>query len=1048
MDSSTRPGSVMEYLHEMFIQLRTGTGTLLSRARPLRLALPARAARRLAAWAPHAVIAAIVAALAWHEARTSAFQAGIFTTFASHLTYQLAPGRSPSIAFPKGGPFDERRGYAQLPAFTRRLERRGFHIAEQARFSRGLAYLSGLGVPPPHPEPAATGLLIRGSDGDTLFDAAPRRGLIERYEELPPLVVGSLLYLENRELGDPPDRRSNPVIDWGRLTKAGLLYAGHGIGLPLRVEGGSTLAIQLEKFRHSGDGMTESPADKLRQILAASLNAYREGPDTREARRQIVLDYLNTMPLAAAPGHGEVNGLADGLRVWFARDPKHTFETLSAPESDPVERAQAFKHVLALVYAVRAPSWYLVRDRDGLESRTDRAVGMLEAAGIVDSTFADAVRREPLRFSPELATATGLDPVAAKAPNLIRGQLEGMLEVPDFYALNRLDLDAESTIDVGLQRRAAALFEQMRDSAFVSAHGLRAEHLLSQGDPREVVYSLELYEATPRANALRVHADNLDAPFDVNRDMKMELGSTAKLRTMAHYLGLVAGMHAEMAGLDPEQLQRRATLARDEITRWTATTMSAQPGIGLDSLLAASLERTYSASPYEAFFTGGGVHAFHNFDPDDNHRRLTIREAAAHSTNLVFIRLMRDIERWHQARLPYDVDSVMTDVDNPVRRRMLAEAADTESRLILYRAWRRFHGLPPDAIVASLLGSRAGAERPLTVLWHAWNPGGTPDSLARWLAPRAAKFSPEDLPKLRKAYDNPRLTLLDHAFLLGRHPLEVWVAGALARDSSATWNDVLAGSAEARRLASDWLLGTKHKRAQDVRLRTRVEQDAFAGMLPAWRALGFPFDHLVPSYATAIGSSSDRPDALAQLMGIIVNDGMKRPTESLHRLSFGEGTPYQTTFEGDDAAATRVMPASVARTLRSVLAGVVDHGTAARIRGVFVGRDSLPLVVGGKTGSGDNRFVTFGRGGRIVGSRATSRTAAFVFYIGDRHYGVLTASVTGPRAGQYRFTSALPLAVLRLLAPGIQRELTPGPDPSATAASVPAQGSAAKGPAD
>jgi hypothetical protein len=36
----------------------------------------------------------------------------------------------------------------------------------------------------------------------------------------------------------------------------------------------------------------------------------------------------------------------------------------------------------------------------------------------------------------------------------------------------------------------------------------------------------------------------------------------------------------------------------------------------------------------------------------------------------------------------------------------------------------------------------------------------------------------------------------------------------------------------------------------------------------------------VPSYATAIGSSADRPLALAELMGIIVNDGQRRPTEA------------------------------------------------------------------------------------------------------------------------------------------------------------------------
>jgi len=42
-----------------------------------------------------------------------------------------------------------------------------------------------------------------------------------------------------------------------------------------------------------------------------------------------------------------------------------------------------------------------------------------------------------------------------------------------------------------------------------------------------------------------------------------------------------------------------------------------------------------------------------------------------------------------------------------------------------------------------------------------------------------------------------------------------------------------------------------------------------------------------------------------------------------------------------------------------------------------------------------------------------------VFYIGDRYFGVLTAYVGGDKAGDYVFTSALPVATLKLLAPAI-----------------------------
>jgi hypothetical protein len=70
----------------------------------------------------------------------------------------------------------------------------------------------------------------------------------------------------------------------------------------------------------------------------------------------------------------------------------------------------------------------------------------------------------------------------------------------------------------------------------------------------------------------------------------------------------------------------------------------------------------------------------------------------------------------------------------------------------------------------------------------------------------------------------------------------------------------------------------------------------------------------------------------------------------------------------------------------------------------------------------------FGAGGHLVKSRAVSRTATFVFFIGDRHFGVITAYVPGETAQNYNFTSALPVQILKNLAP----ELNPHLDPAVT----------------
>jgi membrane peptidoglycan carboxypeptidase len=202
-----------------------------------------------------------------------------------------------------------------------------------------------------------------------------------------------------------------------------------------------------------------------------------------------------------------------------------------------------------------------------------------------------------------------------------------------------------------------------------------------------------------------------------------------------------------------------------------------------------------------------------------------------------------------------------------------------------------------------------------------------------------------------------------------------------------------------------------------------MEKDAFVRMTPYWQKLGFPFKTMVPTYATAIGSSSDRPVALAELVGILVNNGVRRPTQSLTNAHFASGTPYETLFQRSIADGDQVLHPYIASIVRETMTGVVEQGTARRLSGAFKLPDGQLITVGGKTGSGDNRFETFNRYGGVISSRATNRTATFVFYIGERYFGVITAYVQGREAENYRFTSALPVTLLRLLAPTLLTKL-------------------------
>ena len=298
------------------------------------------------------------------EAESSTFQARYFAGIAARVKFWLEPGPSPSIRFPQRGPYDQRLGYSEMPVFLKRLSARGYRIHAQARLSYGLVELMEAGYFPPYPEKSQAGLRVLDCRAAPLFSTNHPAHVYARFSAVPAVVVNTLLYIENRELLDPEHPTRNPAVEWERLGKA-IIEQGIKIFDPdYDAPGGSTLATQIEKYRHSPGGITSSFGEKFRQMMSASLRAYANGPDTMERRRQIAVDYLNTFPLAAAPGYGEVNGLGDGLAAWYGADFERVNALLLArarldAAPDPHEQARAFRQVLSLLIAQRRPSYFL-----------------------------------------------------------------------------------------------------------------------------------------------------------------------------------------------------------------------------------------------------------------------------------------------------------------------------------------------------------------------------------------------------------------------------------------------------------------------------------------------------------------------------------------------------------------------------------------------------------------------------------------------------------------------------------------------------------------
>src|SRR5581483_9098875 len=139
------------------------------------------------------IIAILVLCLAiFIEAQTSLLQSWIFTSTNERLFYSLEDGPSRAIAFPRAGPFDERRGYSKLPAFQARLTAQNYRVTRQARQSETMLMLEEHGVSPPpvgisvrqdrrysaaaRQNPAVSGKPRPGSSGNALAKPGDRMG--------------------------------------------------------------------------------------------------------------------------------------------------------------------------------------------------------------------------------------------------------------------------------------------------------------------------------------------------------------------------------------------------------------------------------------------------------------------------------------------------------------------------------------------------------------------------------------------------------------------------------------------------------------------------------------------------------------------------------------------------------------------------------------------------------------------------------------------------------------------------------------------------------
>lgn len=838
-----------------------------------------------------------------------------------------------------------------------------------------------------------------------MYDKLPT-DLFQSFEDIPTVLVDLLLFIENKELLNTHPYY-NPAVEYDRLAKVLFEFLKRrASGSQHRQPGGSTLATQMEKYHFSEDGRTNGAHDKLSQMASAMLRSYLDGRDTSIARRRIVLDYLNSIPLGAASGYGEVLGYGEAMRVFYQVDLSHEKELLRSIDTSSsysTEQLQAIDRALQVVISARNPNY--LSNPTILVGLKNKYINILVQEKILKSEALALVSTFQSKIPFASETKNFVD---AKAQDLVRKRASSLLGV-SYPELDKLDLTVKSTFRLDIQDVVTSFFEQLKDESFIAANNLRVDHLLDQTTANKVTYSFVLYELENGQSKMRASYDNFNKPFNFNDSGKMELGSTAKLRVLVSYLEAVAQAFKE-------KQEGKLKPYYDPISEF----VQASRASSLKEILASAMLRQFSANPHQTFFTGGGIHKFQNYNKDDNGRIVSLHDAFIKSINLPFVRALQETVRFHIHR--NEAFQKLSAGDEATKRQLLLQFVDKESKLFLNKFFKNLKKKDPQTleqyVIYDLPRSVMGVAMTMSYLHSELTPEQVVDNLVQNGYDLSWKQKQQIL-RLVNAHRTGQYNMNDIGYVAKLHPILLYVAKQMIANPSISYTELVEQSAKIRQESYSWLFKNKKKQAQWIRVYSVLEAQGFESILDQWQRVGFPFEYIVPSLASALGSSGDKPRALAKLVGVALNGGKDFNEPIIEELHFAKDTPYEVVLRRKPpTSAEQVMTAEVAEVVKNTLRDTVEAGTAVRVRDTF-----KPLEAGGKTGTGDNQHKEVRADGSVVEQTALSRTATFVFYIGQKWYGSITVYVDQEEAERSTFTSSYAVTLLKLLGEQLKDKL-------------------------
>ena len=314
-----------------------------------------------------------------------------------------------------------------------------------------------------------------------------------------------------------------------------------------------------------------------------------------------------------------------------------------------------------------------------------------------------------------------------------------LLSLPDLYALDRLDLSAETTVDTAAQARVTAVLQQLSDPAICAAAGMVGHKLLGGDNPSKLTWSFVLYER----GADRNHAAHPRRQPEQAVRHQFRRQAAARLdRQIAH----------------PGDLSRRSsescTASLSACSRPELTRIAGSRGRPADRMGGATIWRRpptaacsrcstrRCSAPIRArpgrFFTGGGMQGFGNFDSMEGFGEPTVDRAFEHSINLSFVRILRDIVNYYTARRTASTRQAAAGrADDPEREAYLRRFADADGRRFLCRFYKDLRGLERrggDGLCCC--SARGHAAKRLAAVYLTFHPRGAARRFAAFLCRR------------------------------------------------------------------------------------------------------------------------------------------------------------------------------------------------------------------------------------------------------------------------------------------------------------------------